>query len=161
MKCEYGVFQITNTKKSCQITSVRNFGMSDLEICKICEKMADSPKLIYSLIKDPGKKSAQQEAEDMFRIYDKNKDGFISHDELKEVLSIIGVNFTDIEIKEMMDTFDTDGDGQINFEEYQAMRTLMDQRFVKFQNLYAHYFYYLEIERTRSSWPQVGGSWKI
>ena len=35
----------------------------------------------------------------------------------------------------MMDTFDTDGDGQINFEEYQAMRTLMDQRFVKFQNL--------------------------
>ena len=33
-----------------------------------------------------------------------------------------------------MNTFDTDGDGQINFEEYQAMRTLMDQRFVKFQN---------------------------
>ena len=44
------------------------------------------------------------------------------------------MNFTDIEIKEMMDTFDTDGDGQINFEEYQAMRTLMDQRFVKFKN---------------------------
>jgi len=61
---------------------------------------------------DPGKKSAQQEAEDMFRIYDKNKDGFISHDELKEVLSELDSNFTDIEIKEMMDTFDTDGDGQ-------------------------------------------------
>ena len=88
----------------------------------------------FSLIKDPGKKSAQQEAEDMFRIYDKNKDGFISHDELKEVLSELDVNFTDIEIKEMMDTFDKDGDGQINFEEYQAMRTLMDQRFVKFKN---------------------------
>ena len=28
-----------------------------------------------------------------------------------------------------MDTFDTIGDGQKNFEEYQAMRTLMDQRF--------------------------------
>ena len=81
----------------------------------------------------------------MFRIYDKNKDGFISHDELKEVLSELDVNFTDIEIKEMMDTFDTDGDGQINFEEYQAMRTLMDQRFVKLRNLNAHYFY-LEIE---------------
>ena len=44
------------------------------------------------------------------------------------------MNFTDIEIKNMMDTFDTDGDGQINLEEYQAMRTLMDQRFVKFKN---------------------------
>ena len=77
----------------------------------------------------------------MFRIYDKNKDGFISHDELKEVLSELDVNFTDIEIKEMMDTFDTDGDGQINFEEYQAMRTLMDQRFVKLQNLHTHYVF--------------------
>ena len=94
------------------------------------QKMADSPQLILLLIKDPGKKFALQEAEDMFRIYDKNKDGFISFDELKEVLSELDVNFTDIEIKEMMDTFDTDGDGQINFEEYQAMRTLMDQRFV-------------------------------
>ena len=111
------------------------------EICKICEKIVDSPQHILSLIKDPGKKSAQQEAEDMFRIYDKNKDGFISHDELKEVLSELDVNFTDIEIKEMMDNFDTDGDGQINFEEYQAMRTLMDQRFVTFRNLNAHCFY--------------------
>ena len=50
------------------------------------------------------------------------------------LLSELDVNFTDIEIKEMMDTFDKDGDGQINFEEYQAMRTLMDQRFVKFKN---------------------------
>ena len=111
----------------------------------ICEKLADSPQFIHLLIKDPGKKSAQQEAEDMFRIYDKNKDGFISFDELKEVLSELDANFTDLEIKEMMNTFDTDGDGQINFEEYQAMRVMMDQRFVKFRNLNAHYFY-LEIE---------------
>ena len=107
--------------------------------------MADSLQLILSLFKNPGKKSAQQEAEDMFRIYDKNKDGFISFDELKEVLSELDANFTDLEIKEMMNTFDTDGDGQINFEEYQAMRVMMDQRFVKFRNLNAHYFY-LEIE---------------
>ena len=71
----------------------------------ICKKLAESPQLIISPIKNPGKKSAQQEAEDMFRIYDKNKDGFISHDELKEVLSELDANFTDIEIKEMMDTF--------------------------------------------------------
>ena len=59
----------------------------------------------------------------------------------------------DQEISEIIEAVDLDGDGQINFEEYQelnammnyrlyqAMRTLMDQRFVKFQNLNAHYVF--------------------
>ena len=53
----------------------------------------------------------------------------------------------------MIEAVDLDGDGQINFEEYQelnammnyrlyqAMRNLMDQRFVKFQNLNTNYVF--------------------
>ena len=59
----------------------------------------------------------------------------------------------DQEISEIIEAVDLDGDGQINFEEYQelnammnyrlyqAMMTLMNQRFVKFQNLNAHYVF--------------------
>ena len=99
MKGKFDAYVLWPLSKKFQNWIVDRSTARDFTVCKICKKLAESPQLIISPIKNPGKKSAQQEAEDMFRIYDKNKDGFISHDELKEVLSELDANFTDIEIK--------------------------------------------------------------
>ena len=53
----------------------------------------------------------------MFKIYDKNGDGFITCDELKKLWLAFGV-WSDSEVNEYFKKKDKDGDGKINFEEW-------------------------------------------
>ena len=53
----------------------------------------------------------------MFKIYDKNGDGFITCDELKKLWLAFGV-WSDSEVNEFFKKKDKDGDGKINFEEW-------------------------------------------
>lgn len=53
-----------------------------------------------------------------FRLFDKNGDGQISVQELRESLSSLGEEITEEEAKEMIQEADVDGDGYINFEEF-------------------------------------------
>ena len=53
-----------------------------------------------------------------FRVLDKDCDGYITVKELKEVLSKLGENLTQKEVKEMVDEADTNGDGRIDMEEF-------------------------------------------
>ena len=69
------------------------------------------------------------EALELFNNCDKNGDGLISHDELKEVLNTVDVNLTDQEISEMIEAVDLDGDGQINFKEYKELNAMMNYRY--------------------------------
>ena len=62
-----------------------------------------------------------------FRIYDINKDGFISENELFEVMkTMVGDNVRDLTLKEMVKSTimdgDTTGDGKLTFNEF---RTIM------------------------------------
>mgnify|MGYP001351199027 CR=1 FL=1 len=59
--------------------------------------------------------------EEMFKKYDIDGDGFITHDELKKFVLKRHNSVTDIEISNMIKQFDTDGDGRISYEEYQTM----------------------------------------
>lgn len=56
-----------------------------------------------------------------FAKFDKNGDGQISRDELKEVMGGLGEKLTDAEIKDMMHDADTNQDGFIDFEEFKAL----------------------------------------
>ena len=63
-----------------------------------------------------------------FKIYDIDKDGFISNGELFQVLKImVGSNLNDVQLQQIVDKTiffaDTDGDGKINFEEFCAVST--------------------------------------
>lgn len=58
-----------------------------------------------------------------FTVFDKNKDGFISVKELKDVMMNLGEKMTDDEFDDMIAEADIDGDGQIDYEEFIAMMT--------------------------------------
>ena len=64
-----------------------------------------------------------------FKIYDMDKDGYISNGELFQVLKMmVGNNLKDAQLQQIVDKTiihaDTDGDGKISFEEFCAVRQL-------------------------------------
>ena len=44
----------------------------------------------------------EDEIREAFRVFDKNNDGFISHEELKSMMSSLGENLSDKEVNEMI-----------------------------------------------------------
>lgn len=59
----------------------------------------------------------------IFRIYDMDRDGYISNDELFKVLQMmVGKNLTDCQLQQIVDKticyLDKDSDGKISFEEF-------------------------------------------
>ena len=64
--------------------------------------------------------SADQAAElrKAFDVMDENKDGQVTKDELKKLLSGLGEEVTDEIVDEMINIADQDGDGKVNFDEF-------------------------------------------
>ena len=65
----------------------------------------------------------EDEIREMFLVYDKDGDGFISAAELRHVMINLGEKYTDEEVNDMIREADTDGDGQVNYEEFVRMMT--------------------------------------
>ena len=68
----------------------------------------------------------------MFKRYDKDGDGFVTHEELKAFAKKCGVSIPDREIEEMIKDADTNEDGKVSYEEYKAMMNNMAIWFVEF-----------------------------
>ena len=58
----------------------------------------------------------EMEIQEIFRVFDKDGNGFISAAELRLVMSNLGEKLTDEEVDEMIRKADIDGDGQVNYE---------------------------------------------
>lgn len=56
-----------------------------------------------------------------FEKFDKNGDGQISLEELREVMNGLGEKLTEQELKDMMQDADTNHDGYIDFQEFKAL----------------------------------------
>merc|ERR1711933_717519 len=65
--------------------------------------------------------SQRAEIEQTFKVFDKNGDGKITFDELKEVLTQLGEEVTDKDVMDMIKEADLNGDGAIDFEEFMIM----------------------------------------
>jgi calmodulin len=63
----------------------------------------------------------EDELKEVFNVFDRDKDGFISFEELKLAMINLGERMTNEELKAMMTAADSDGDGQISFPEFQSM----------------------------------------
>ena len=58
----------------------------------------------------------------MFKIFDKNGDGFISVDEMKKLVMYKGIHEAEInEDIEWLKKLDKDGDSKVSFEEFKTM----------------------------------------
>ena len=56
-----------------------------------------------------------------FKVFDKNNDGFITADELRQVIVSFGHNLSDEELDEMIEGVDKNKDGKINYLEFLEM----------------------------------------
>jgi len=65
--------------------------------------------------------AAASELRDAFDLYDQNRDGMISAAELHQVLNRLGMKCKVDECFQMIKNVDSDGDGCVNFEEFQKM----------------------------------------
>ncbi|KAG6589633.1 putative calcium-binding protein CML27, partial [Cucurbita argyrosperma subsp. argyrosperma] len=61
------------------------------------------------------------ELRDAFDLYDQDHNGLISHSELHLVLTRLGINYSIEDCQRMIHTVDSDGDGNVNFEEFRKM----------------------------------------
>ncbi|KAL3873880.1 hypothetical protein ACJMK2_036963 [Sinanodonta woodiana] len=73
-------------------------------------------------------RSRQQEGSDdimrkTFAVFDRDKTGYITSNNLRTVLKNIGMRFSARVVQEMINEVDSDGDGKVNYEEFKAMMT--------------------------------------
>ncbi|XP_062541244.1 calcium-binding protein E63-1 isoform X4 [Armigeres subalbatus] len=54
-----------------------------------------------------------------FRVFDRDGNGYITRDELKSAMDMIGENVTEYQLNEMLELADADKDGRINYEDFQ------------------------------------------
>eukprot|EP00092_Neocalanus_flemingeri_P041456 GFUD01045142.1.p1 GENE.GFUD01045142.1~~GFUD01045142.1.p1 ORF type:complete len:148 (+),score=67.98 GFUD01045142.1:62-505(+) len=61
------------------------------------------------------------ELREAFKIFDRDKDGFISTKELKKVTTMLGTMLTKEEVEEFMAEADVDGNGRLDYDEFVKM----------------------------------------
>ena len=64
------------------------------------------------------KKCSPAEIRAVFNQFDKDRSGYITAAELKEVLSKMGRSYSKSEVENMIRTVDRDGNGKISIEEF-------------------------------------------
>jgi calmodulin len=64
------------------------------------------------------RQTKEEEMRQKFRTFDRNGDGLISKEEVKQVMEIIGEPMSDAEVDELIAEADTDLDGKINYQEF-------------------------------------------
>merc|ERR1712020_755243 len=66
-------------------------------------------------------KDNEEEVREAFRVFDKEKTGFISAAELRHIMTNLGEKLSEEEADEMIKEADPDENGQINYEEFVTM----------------------------------------
>merc|ERR1740129_227325 len=63
----------------------------------------------------------KEELKEAFRIYDKEGQGFITNEVLKEILREIDSTLTENDLDNIIEEVDEDGSGTMDFDEFQEM----------------------------------------
>ena len=63
----------------------------------------------------------EQSIRKAFRVLDKDRSGYITVKELKDIMMKMGEKLTEKEVREMIDEADTNGDGRIDIDEFVDM----------------------------------------
>jgi len=82
----------------------------------------DFPEFLTMMARKMKDTDSEEEIREAFRVFDKDGNGFISAAELRHVMTNLGEKLTDEEVDEMIREADIDGDGQVNYEDFKAMK---------------------------------------
>eukprot|EP00931_Biecheleriopsis_adriatica_P082810 TRINITY_DN5627_c0_g1_i1.p2 TRINITY_DN5627_c0_g1~~TRINITY_DN5627_c0_g1_i1.p2 ORF type:complete len:151 (+),score=60.04 TRINITY_DN5627_c0_g1_i1:63-515(+) len=63
----------------------------------------------------------EEELIEAFKVFDRDRDGFISATELRVSMTGLGEDLKEVEVAEMIKEADQDGDGSINYDEFVKM----------------------------------------
>ncbi|CAO2834562.1 unnamed protein product [Amaranthus hypochondriacus] len=104
---------------------------SEQEVKQMMEEMDSDKDGVISLDefanfcskKVEGDESGSQELRDAFQMYDQDNNGLISAAELHLVLTRLGERCSVQDCEKMIQSVDSDGDGNVNFEEFRKMMT--------------------------------------
>jgi len=64
----------------------------------------------------------------LFQFFDENNDGGISLPELKEAMAGVGVKFSEDEVTKFFNKYDSDGNGEIDFNEFIALSVALNNQ---------------------------------
>lgn len=68
-------------------------------------------------------KESKEDIRKVFRLFDEDNSGYITSQNLKKIAKDLGETMEDIEIREMIERADTDGDGRVTFEDFYSIMT--------------------------------------
>lgn len=68
-------------------------------------------------------KDSKEDIKKIFRLFDEDNTGYITTNNLKQVAKDLGENIDEVEIREMIERADSDGDGRVTFEDFYSIMT--------------------------------------
>ena len=88
-----------------------------------CVDVEEFGELYKSIMAQGEDEVGDEDMKEAFNVFDQNGDGFITVDELKTVLSSLGLKQgkTLEECRKMIMQVDVDGDGRVNYKEFRQM----------------------------------------
>merc|ERR1712122_445522 len=82
------------------------------EFCQLCAKF---------LVEEPDEETMKAELKEAFRVYDKEANGFITTDQLREIIAELDTRLTSEDLDGIIEEIDEDGSGTMDFDEFCAM----------------------------------------
>merc|ERR1712066_1086820 len=92
-----------------EIKDVTSLETDEIKVLKICFNMFDTEDTMKAELKEA------------FRIYDKKADGFITTDQLREIIAELDQRLTKEDLDGIIEEIDEDGSGTMDFDEFCAM----------------------------------------
>ena len=80
-------------------------------------------EFLVMMVRRDNKSCDREEIEKAFKLFDSSGDGFISEEELRDVMHKLGEKLSNSQIDRMMTVADVDGDGRIGFGDFLALMT--------------------------------------
>ena len=78
----------------------------------------DFAEFLTMMLRKMNEGDPEKELRDVFTVFDKDRSGTISAEELKSVMQVIGEKLTEQEIEDAIKMADTTGDGEVDYEEF-------------------------------------------
>ncbi|XP_043238570.1 troponin C, isoallergen Bla g 6.0101-like isoform X1 [Amphibalanus amphitrite] len=134
LKKAFGMFDQKKTgsievNKVAAILNTMGQQFDDDELQQLCTEKAKDGKLDFdsfvsiasNFLEEEDDEAMQAELKEAFRLYDKEGNGYITTQVLKEILKALDDKLTSEDLDGIIEEVDTDGSGTLDFDEFMEM----------------------------------------